>query len=77
MGPVCQQREQGKGLAWTHHCGSRGVAIETIVTRNNIDCGFRRVPGVLHAAIYGEKDETDELRDECELARRLGFRWKR
>jgi glycine/D-amino acid oxidase-like deaminating enzyme/nitrite reductase/ring-hydroxylating ferredoxin subunit len=52
-------------------------AIETIARDGNIDCEFRRVPGFLHASLCRDRnaspDEADDLRDEAELARKLGF----
>jgi glycine/D-amino acid oxidase-like deaminating enzyme/nitrite reductase/ring-hydroxylating ferredoxin subunit len=48
-------------------------AIESIVGEVEADCEFRRVPGYLHAALAGEKDERRELEKEAELTRKLGF----
>jgi len=47
--------------------------IEEIIDRESIDCGFQRVPGFVHAALFQDRDETDELREEAKLARELGF----
>jgi glycine/D-amino acid oxidase-like deaminating enzyme/nitrite reductase/ring-hydroxylating ferredoxin subunit len=47
--------------------------IETHVEELNIDCGFQRVPGFLYAALFGEKDESESLREESEAANELGF----
>ncbi len=47
--------------------------IESNVEALGIDCGFRRVPGFLFAAMDGEKDESSELRKEAEAATNLGF----
>jgi glycine/D-amino acid oxidase-like deaminating enzyme/nitrite reductase/ring-hydroxylating ferredoxin subunit len=59
-------------LVW--HGGEAAIdLIETLVSELQIDCGFHRVPGFLHAAIDGEKDESEQLREEFELAIELGF----
>jgi glycine/D-amino acid oxidase-like deaminating enzyme/nitrite reductase/ring-hydroxylating ferredoxin subunit len=59
-------------LVW--RAGTTAVtAIERIVAEHDIACEFRRVPGFLHAALYGRDDETESLREEAELARQLGF----
>ncbi len=59
-------------LAW-----QGGVAaissIEAIVSREGIDCDFRRVPGFLHASLLSDDDETEELQKDADLARELGF----
>jgi glycine/D-amino acid oxidase-like deaminating enzyme/nitrite reductase/ring-hydroxylating ferredoxin subunit len=47
--------------------------IEAIADAESIDCDLRRVPGFLHAAIHGTKDESDDLAREHELVRELGF----
>jgi glycine/D-amino acid oxidase-like deaminating enzyme/nitrite reductase/ring-hydroxylating ferredoxin subunit len=47
--------------------------IEAIVTTENIECDFRRVPGFLHASLLAHEDEQDELEAEATLARELGF----
>jgi glycine/D-amino acid oxidase-like deaminating enzyme len=53
---------------------SRAInAIESLAHDLQINCQFRRVPGYLHAAIGGERDESNELRAEAELAPELGF----
>jgi glycine/D-amino acid oxidase-like deaminating enzyme/nitrite reductase/ring-hydroxylating ferredoxin subunit len=64
--------EQAARAVW----GGGAMAIDTIesiVRDQSIECGFRRVPGYLHAALHGKKDETKELQAEAELARQLGF----
>jgi glycine/D-amino acid oxidase-like deaminating enzyme/Rieske Fe-S protein len=59
-------------LAWD--AGAAAInTIEEIVNAENIDCDFRRVPGFLHAALKGKRDESAALEDEAELARQLGF----
>ena len=59
-------------LVW--HAGMNAIeTIERTVSNLEIDCQFRRVPGFLHAALFGDNDESDELRQETELARELGF----
>jgi glycine/D-amino acid oxidase-like deaminating enzyme/nitrite reductase/ring-hydroxylating ferredoxin subunit len=47
--------------------------IEQIAESEAIECDFQRVPGFLHAAIDSERDESEELAGEHELARELGF----
>jgi glycine/D-amino acid oxidase-like deaminating enzyme/nitrite reductase/ring-hydroxylating ferredoxin subunit len=47
--------------------------IEAIADSESIACELRRVPGFLHAAIHGTKDESDSLEEDYELARELGF----
>ncbi len=47
--------------------------IQEIVVSENIACEFRRVPGFLHAAINGKKNETRDLKRDAELANQLGF----
>src|SRR5690242_16481585 len=49
--------------------------IERIVREENIDCDFTRVPGFMHASIFGEGSENDRetLKREAELATDLGF----
>lgn len=47
--------------------------IEEIVKTERIPCDFVRVPGYLHAAIEGRRDERRELVDEAKLANELGF----
>lgn len=47
--------------------------IESNVASELIDCEFRRVPGILHAALEGEGMTADELRELAELATGLGF----
>lgn len=59
-------------LVW--HGGEAAIdLIETLVSELQIDCGFQRVPGFLYAAIDGEKDESENMREEFELAIELGF----
>lgn len=47
--------------------------IESHVATEAIDCGFRRVPGFLHMALAGTGASPDELREQADLAARLGF----
>jgi glycine/D-amino acid oxidase-like deaminating enzyme/nitrite reductase/ring-hydroxylating ferredoxin subunit len=48
--------------------------IETTVRERQIECGFARVPGYLHAAIGGDPQrEVDSLQREAALATDLGF----
>jgi glycine/D-amino acid oxidase-like deaminating enzyme/nitrite reductase/ring-hydroxylating ferredoxin subunit len=49
--------------------------IERIVREEKIECEFSRVPGFLHATLFGKgsKDERAELKHEAELAQQLGF----
>jgi glycine/D-amino acid oxidase-like deaminating enzyme/nitrite reductase/ring-hydroxylating ferredoxin subunit len=47
--------------------------IEEIVAREQIDCDFRKVPGFLHASLQGSRNESKGLREEAELAQKLGF----
>jgi glycine/D-amino acid oxidase-like deaminating enzyme/nitrite reductase/ring-hydroxylating ferredoxin subunit len=47
--------------------------IEANVRQRQIDCGFRRVPGYLHASWNGTKDESETFRAEAEQARKWGF----
>ncbi|HEX4130580.1 MAG TPA: FAD-dependent oxidoreductase [Pirellulales bacterium] len=48
-------------------------AIEAISANHAIDCEFQRIPGFLHAAWHGKKDETATLEAEANKARELGF----
>jgi glycine/D-amino acid oxidase-like deaminating enzyme/nitrite reductase/ring-hydroxylating ferredoxin subunit len=47
--------------------------IESHVEAEQIECGFRRVPGYLHQAIAGNGLSTVELEDVAALAQDLGF----
>jgi glycine/D-amino acid oxidase-like deaminating enzyme/nitrite reductase/ring-hydroxylating ferredoxin subunit len=49
--------------------------IERIVNQERIECEYSRVPGYLHAALFGDgsKDERDDLKKEARLAQELGF----
>jgi glycine/D-amino acid oxidase-like deaminating enzyme/nitrite reductase/ring-hydroxylating ferredoxin subunit len=59
-------------LAWAG--GAAAIdTIEGIAAEEDIDCEFRRVPGFLHAALNGDKDESWQLREEANLAAGLGF----
>jgi glycine/D-amino acid oxidase-like deaminating enzyme/nitrite reductase/ring-hydroxylating ferredoxin subunit len=63
---------EGARLAWSG--GAAAIqTIESIADGESIDCEFRRVPGFLHAALQGQRDESDGLEQDYELARELGF----
>ncbi|MBV9618366.1 MAG: FAD-binding oxidoreductase, partial [Verrucomicrobia bacterium] len=49
--------------------------IERIVRDESIDCNFSRVPGFMHASIFGEGSKGDraELKQEAQFAQELGF----
>jgi glycine/D-amino acid oxidase-like deaminating enzyme/nitrite reductase/ring-hydroxylating ferredoxin subunit len=47
--------------------------IESVVAAQEIDCGFRRVPGFLCAPFFGPDDEATSLRDDAALSSALGF----
>src|SRR5688572_16407386 len=47
--------------------------IDSIVADAELDCEFRYVPGFLHASLESAKDESKKLREEAELAQKLGF----
>lgn len=47
--------------------------IERLARDHSIDCGFTRVANHLYSAPTEEKDESKDLRDEQELAVKLGF----
>lgn len=47
--------------------------IQEIVSTENIDCEFMRIPGYIHSSIVGDKDESQDLQDEVNLAQELGF----
>jgi glycine/D-amino acid oxidase-like deaminating enzyme/nitrite reductase/ring-hydroxylating ferredoxin subunit len=64
--------DEAARLAWG--AGAAAInTIEEIVAAEEIECNFRRVPGFLHAAIQGKKDESAALEDEARLGRELGF----
>jgi glycine/D-amino acid oxidase-like deaminating enzyme/nitrite reductase/ring-hydroxylating ferredoxin subunit len=64
--------EEAAGRVW--EAGRIAIdKIEEIATSEGIDCDFRRVPGYLHAALESDKDESDDLRKDAELAEKLGF----
>jgi glycine/D-amino acid oxidase-like deaminating enzyme/nitrite reductase/ring-hydroxylating ferredoxin subunit len=64
--------EQASQLAW--QAGKFAIdTIHSIAANENIDCEFRRVPGFLHTSLRGKRDETDQLKEDAELARKLGF----
>ena len=63
-----------KAAARVWQAGAEAIdTIEAIVRDERIDCGFRRVPGYLHAALRGDQDESKTLRSEAEQAAGLGF----
>lgn len=48
--------------------------IEAIVRREQIECGFRRVPAYLHASLdAGEEDEANRLKEEAAAVSNAGF----
>ena len=63
---------EGARLAWTGGAAAINT-IESIADGESIDCELRRVPGFLHAALQGKRDESDGLEQDFELARELGF----
>ena len=64
-------REQA-ALCW--YAGSAAIdLIDNIINKHQIDCEFRRIPAYLHASLVGTRDESQELNEEVELARDLGF----
>lgn len=59
-------------LVW--HGGAIAIqTIEDVIRREGIDCQFQRVPGFLHAAITKDRDETEELQQDADLATELGL----
>ncbi|HTE44881.1 MAG TPA: FAD-binding oxidoreductase, partial [Gemmatimonadaceae bacterium] len=61
-------------LVW--RAGATAIdVIESNATERGIDCAFRRVPGFLCSAFFDEDsgDGPSALREDAELARRLGF----
>lgn len=64
--------EQAARLFWL--AGETAIhAIESISKSHQIECEFRHVPGFLHAALHGKKDESAALQDEAYQAQNLGF----
>lgn len=63
---------EGARLAWNGGVTALS-AIELIAKSAKIDCEFRHIPGFLHAALEGDRDEADELEEEADLARQLRF----
>lgn len=60
------------GIAWLG--GAMAIqTIESIIEEEQIECGFRRVPGYLHAAITKQADETEQLESEAALACDVGM----
>lgn len=47
--------------------------IERNASQPGIACGFQRVPGFLCAPFVGERDDSDTLRENADLAQQLGF----
>jgi glycine/D-amino acid oxidase-like deaminating enzyme len=64
--------DQGARLAWQGGAAAINT-IEGIVRQHEIACEFRRVPGFYHASLIKDRDERQELEQEADLARRLGF----
>jgi glycine/D-amino acid oxidase-like deaminating enzyme/nitrite reductase/ring-hydroxylating ferredoxin subunit len=64
--------DEGAALTW--QAGAYAIdQIESIIKELSIDCDFHRVPGYLHEALHGQKDERESLAKDAEVARRLGF----
>jgi glycine/D-amino acid oxidase-like deaminating enzyme len=64
--------DEGAALTW--QAGAHAIdTIESTAKELNIDCDFHRCPGYLHEAIGAQQDESDKLREDAEVARRLGF----
>jgi glycine/D-amino acid oxidase-like deaminating enzyme/nitrite reductase/ring-hydroxylating ferredoxin subunit len=73
--------EDGAGALW--HGGAVAIdQIEAIIKDLRVDCGFRRVPGFLHAPIQRHaaearhEREREALREDAALATRVGFNAK-
>jgi glycine/D-amino acid oxidase-like deaminating enzyme/nitrite reductase/ring-hydroxylating ferredoxin subunit len=49
--------------------------VERVVREEKIECEYSRVPGFLHASLFGEDGENDraDLKKEADLAQELGF----
>src|SRR5206468_8567448 len=64
-----------EGAAAIWRAGANAInTIESIATRNKINCEFRRVPGYLHNSIRAHvSGELDRLHQDCDLANELGF----
>jgi glycine/D-amino acid oxidase-like deaminating enzyme/nitrite reductase/ring-hydroxylating ferredoxin subunit len=69
--------DEATRLVWDG--GSAAIdEIEAISKSNEIECGFQRVPGFLHASLRANRDEaardeTEEFKSEAELGERLGI----
>lgn len=64
--------EEAARLTW--QAGEAAInLIERLVSDLQIECGFQRVPGFLHASLQGDGDESESLMEEAEEARKLGF----
>lgn len=64
--------EDAARLTWQANAAGRN-ALESIAREARIACRFERVPAYYHAALGKDRDESDDLREEAELARKLGF----
>jgi glycine/D-amino acid oxidase-like deaminating enzyme/nitrite reductase/ring-hydroxylating ferredoxin subunit len=64
--------KDGARLAWFGGAAAINT-IEEIIAALGVSCQFTRVPGYLHASLDGTKDESDDLKQEAELAQELGF----
>ena len=56
--------------------GAAAIAeIDSIVSKEEIECDFSRAPGFLHVPVFGKSRDldSDDLKREAELARDLGF----
>ncbi|MDP1562993.1 MAG: FAD-dependent oxidoreductase [Pirellulaceae bacterium] len=47
--------------------------IHSIIEVEKISCEFTRIPGYLHAALYGNQDETEDLKIDVAIAADLGI----
>lgn len=47
--------------------------IQSIIKAEKISCQFSRIPGYFHAALYGDQDETDDLKNDAAIAADLGI----
>lgn len=64
--------EDAAQLTW--QAGAAAItALESVARESNIGCRFERIPNYLHASLRSDKDESGELQEEAELARKLGF----
>lgn len=64
--------EDGAKLIWQGGMAAINT-IEKIVKSEGLNCHFRRIPGYLHASLQSDRDESDALKKEQQLARQLGI----